>query len=171
MVLEDDGICLEYRVLKASCNLLLNIWSIPFCHPDLYSGSPWKLQVLWQPQYILVSKTPDQLQHSSPRIPQINGTWKFQRELLILKARLSAQKTPVGTTGWPIKSIRGSSLWVLAIHSRAYSGAQMTVFAEWKLPCCGIIKISTLAVIPLAFGVHLRNIARYINVARENTCL
>lgn len=44
MVLENDGICLEYYVLKVSCNLLLNIWFIPFCHLDLYSGSPQKLQ-------------------------------------------------------------------------------------------------------------------------------
>lgn len=39
MVLEDGRIYLEYHVLKASRSLLLSIWSIPLCHPDLYSGS------------------------------------------------------------------------------------------------------------------------------------
>lgn len=98
MVLENDGICLEYYVLKVSCNLLLSILFIPFCRLTLYSGSPQKQQGYFITTTTYVGEQNIQIScwvvscETTP--PQNNGTWKFPKELLIPKAQLSAQKTP-----------------------------------------------------------------------------
>lgn len=56
-----------------------------------------------------------------------------KKDLLIPKAEVFAQKTPVGTAGWPVKISSGNGLWVLAIHGRAYSRAQMTALLSMKV--------------------------------------
>lgn len=101
MVLESNGMCLEYRVLKSvvqpsAKDLVHSILSFQFVSwkpLDATGLLPDNRNIHWRAKSQIRCKV-------LPREPhQNNGACKVQEELLISKAQLWAQRTPVGAVG------------------------------------------------------------------------
>lgn len=133
MVLGGGGICLEYHVLKVSCNLLLNIWFIPFCHPNLYSGSPQKLQDYFvttttyageqNPRSVAESFSMSLKESWQLKIPKRSWSWRlnFLRKWHQSGPHGNLSKQLVAGEFWPyIRQEHGVELWIKVVTLRMH---------------------------------------------------